>query len=151
MGTDDLAGIIEILGPHVKPGDLLASEFLDKRTIWEWPLSGTLIAADFVSTVASGFGVTNELCAMTPYEIPQAWATALQQAGFQAVRYRTRFDTGEKARGIAHFDHAGDAGVRAGEQSHAIDASVRSRLESEFGLKVAPRPLLGELDLAPPP
>jgi len=39
---------------------------------------------------ATGYGVTNELSTMTPYRYPQQWATALLEAGFRSLRYRTR-------------------------------------------------------------
>jgi hypothetical protein len=148
MGTDELVGIIEAVGPHLKPGDVVASAFLDDRSLWEWPLARSLNAANLVTRRAAGFGVTNELCDMTPYNVPQAWAGALQEAGYEAVRYRTRFDTGMIPRGLAHFGDAGDAGSRAGERNHVIDAEVRTRLETECGLKVAPPPWLRELDRA---
>jgi hypothetical protein len=52
---------------------------------------------------ATGYGVTNELSTMTPYRYPQQWATALLEAGFRSLRYRTRFDPGPGARGLAVF------------------------------------------------
>ena len=151
MGTDELVGIIEAVGPHLKPGDVIASEFLDARVLWEWPLGAALNAANLVTRSASGFGVTNELCSMTSYHVPRAWARALQGAGHEAVRYRTRFDTGATPRGVAHFGVSGDAGERAGEQSHKIADEVRARLADECSLKVAPPPSLSELEVASTP
>lgn len=42
---------------------------------------------------AARFGVTRELVTMVDYAIPQAWAAALQQEGFDGIRYASRFTT----------------------------------------------------------
>jgi hypothetical protein len=40
-------------------------------------------------------------------DIPKAWATALHEHGYDGIAYRTRFNTGDTATGVAIFDVCG--------------------------------------------
>ena len=144
-----MSGIIESIGHELGNG-VISSEYLDARRIFGWELAAALPVANLVSRRAVGFDVTNELSTMTPYGIPQAWARALHEAGHGGIRYRTRFDTGATARGIAHFGPAGPAHRPAGRPV-AIDQRLRQRLHDECGLRIVPPPRLDELEVAPDP
>ena len=91
-----------------------------------------------------GRGVTNELATMTPYTIPRARARALHAAECRAVSYRSRFDTGDSHRAVAHFGPAGLAGRRS-DSGVAIGPDLRVRLEEECGVVVAGPPSLDGL------
>jgi RES domain len=149
LGTDELSGIIESIGPEIESG-VVATEYLDARRLFGFKLSSELRAADLVSRRAVGKGVTNELSTMVPYEVPQEWAKKLDESGFSAIRYRTRFDTGATARGLAQFAKAGLA-RRAPGTGRQIDATLVRRLETECGVTVAPAPALAELEIADGP
>jgi hypothetical protein len=62
--------------------------------------------ADAQHAGAAGFGVTRELESMVPYAVPQAWARALDEAGFGGVRYGPRFTPGDSS-AVALFDGEG--------------------------------------------
>ncbi len=149
VGTDELAGILEVIGPELENG-VVAAEFLDARRLFSFTLSSPAKAADLPSRRAAGFGVTNELSTMTPYVVPCAWAEALHERRFAAIRYRTRFDTSEAARGVAHFGRSGEA-RRAPGKAIAVDAALRRRLEHECNIQVAPAPAMSDLEIAPDP
>lgn len=147
LGTDELVGVLESIGAEISNG-VIAQEFLDRRRLFQWTPPGPLRAADLVSRRAVGFNVTNELSTMTPYTVPQTWAGAFDGAGFAAVSYRTRFDTGATSRGVAHFGPAGTAGRKVGP-GKPIDDALRQRLERECGVVVAPPPSLSALTVVP--
>jgi hypothetical protein len=105
--------------------------------------------ADLASRKALGSGLTNELSTMMPYAIPRAWAQALDQS-FAGILYRTRFDKGEIARGVAHFGPQGLARRKCGA-GKVIDESLRERLESECGVVVAQAARSDHLVYAPDP
>jgi hypothetical protein len=149
LGTDELCGVLESIGTELGNG-VVSSEFLDARRLYRWRLPRALRLANLVSRRAVGFGVNNELSAVTPYDLPQQWAAALYAAGFEGIRYRTRFDTGASARGIAHFGNSGVA-ARPPGTGRPIGQELRDRLRKECGIRVVPPPELGDLEIAPDP
>jgi hypothetical protein len=146
---DELAGIIESIGPEIENG-VVSAEYLDSRKLFNFKLSSALRVADLVSRRAVGKGVTNELSTMVPYDIPRAWARKFDESGIAGVRYRTRFDTGSVARGLAEFGPAG-LGRRGSGRGRRIDEPLRRRLEEECGVVIAPVPSLSELEMAKDP
>ncbi|MDR1214717.1 MAG: RES family NAD+ phosphorylase [Propionibacteriaceae bacterium] len=62
--------------------------------------------AHLASAQAAGFGLTKELVTMSDYTVPQAWAQVFDRAGFQGLRYGSRFTTGP-ATAWALFGRAG--------------------------------------------
>jgi hypothetical protein len=64
--------------------------------------------ADVTAPDAVRHGVGAELQTMVDYRVPQAWARALDAAGFAGVRYSTRFTSDAAPNAWAVF---GDAGV----------------------------------------
>ncbi len=90
--------------------------------------------ADLLSRRAIGFGVTNELSTMVPYDTPRRWSAALRGSGFDGISYRTRFDTGPTSRGRALFGPAGLARHRIVVR-RSIDHEFRLRLTRDRLLK----------------
>ncbi len=106
-GTDEITGVLETIGPELI-GRTIARGFLDNRTVWGLAYDRPVFIADLTADEAVGFGVTNELSTMVPYGIPQLWADAFEQHGLDGISYRTRFNTGAEATGVALFVVAGD-------------------------------------------
>lgn len=70
--------------------------------------------ADLTDPAAERFGVTREISTITPYDLPQRWATALHEAGHRGLRYWPRFALGGEAMAVAQFGNAG-VGTRRGD------------------------------------
>lgn len=86
LGTDRLAGLLEVLGPEMSGGAVHVDD-LTARSLY--PLDPAQLPtpiANLAHRRATGYGVTNELSTMTPYRCPQQWATALLEAGFWGLR-----------------------------------------------------------------
>jgi hypothetical protein len=135
--------VLEAIGPELV-GGLVAADFLDQRRLYSWQPPAPLRTADLASRRAVGFGVSNELSSMTPYDVPQQWAEALD-GKFEGITYRTRFDTGPVARGVAHFGPAGFA-ERPSGRGRVIGEELRRRLLAECSVAVLAPPLADELD-----
>ena len=71
-------------------------------------------AADLTTRAAERFGVTREISTITPYDLPQRWATALHAASHRGIRYWPRFALGADDLAVAQFGGAG-AGTRRGD------------------------------------
>ncbi|MGK2316611.1 hypothetical protein ACSJLP_03845 [Gordonia rhizosphera NBRC 16068] len=70
--------------------------------------------------------MTRELCTMTPYEVPQQWATAL--AGIaEGICYETRFSTDPDATAVALFGAMGDPGWPPPGSRDSVGLSVAAR------------------------
>ncbi|MGH9917852.1 MAG: RES family NAD+ phosphorylase [Nitrososphaerales archaeon] len=146
LGTDELVGILESIGPELSNG-VVAITFLEQRKLFSWTPRNPLRTADLVSRRAAGFGATNELSTMRPYAVPRSWARAFEGAGFAGVTYRSRFDPGATPRAVAHFGPAGLA-KRSSGTGRAIGPDLCTRLESECGIAVARPPRLRDLTRA---
>ena len=145
VGTDAVLGLLETIGPHLA-GGVVSRRFLEERRIFSRRLSADLPVANLTSRRAAGFGVTNELATMTPYDVPRAWAAALYASGYAGIRYRTRFDVGPDARGLALFGDAGERDWRAQDDGPADARAVIERLQRECNVTVADRPRLDQLE-----
>lgn len=97
--------------------------------------------ADVTHSRSRRFGVTGEIHTTTDYEMTQAWAGALQRAGFDGIRYRVRHDPAQDLIGVALF---GPAGVYDDALVTAVRSPVPAPLIAEawdhFGIVVLPTP-----------
>lgn len=65
------------------------------------------LTADLTSKEVSSLGINAEIHAGLDYATPRAWAAALRNAGWRALRYALRGDPALKQRGLALFGTAG--------------------------------------------
>jgi hypothetical protein len=96
-----------------------------------------ILLADCTSSRSRGFGVTAEIHSMVDYAIPQRWAAALAEAGFDGIYYLLRHDPGQLFAGIALF---GPAGAPSWETppEEPIGLPVLEAVEHRFGIRVLP-------------
>lgn len=130
-GSDPITGVVEIIGPEMieRP---ISRTFLSDRTIWTLGYDRAMILADLSHESAVGFGATNELSTMVPYDIPQSWAEAFADEGLDGISYRTRFSTGKETTGIALFDEAGAKGWVALVYCRADDDEIVETLRERL-------------------
>lgn len=104
FSTDRIGGLLESLGMEMKGGAIHLNDLTSRKV---YGLESSLISsrhlANMHSPKAAGFGVTNEITSMTPYDVPQGWAAALYAADFEGIIYRTRFDVRSHTFGLALF------------------------------------------------
>ena len=150
LAADDLAALIEVLGPKMA-GGVVAAESLDARRLRSLRLPKPAIAADATSRRALAFGVTPELGTIVPYDLPQRWAAVLHAAGFGGIRWWPRHDPARSGAAFALFGRSGERTSWPKGRERAIDAELRDRLSSECGIRVARRPRADRLSFAPDP
>ncbi len=129
-GTDPVTGVLETVGPEMAERPITRT-FLAERIVWMLAYDRALVLADLCHDTAIGFGVTNELSTIVPYDVPRTWATVFADHGLDGISYRTRFSTGAAATGVALFDEAGDhdwvAEVYARADDDEMVAALRAR------------------------
>jgi hypothetical protein len=144
VAADPLAALIEIVGPESSSG-LVAADFLRQRRLLRLHVPRRIALADATSRQAGGFGVTLELCTVTPYDCPQAWAAKLRAAGSAGIVYWLRHDN-SRAEGFALFGPHGEADWPWDEdQPQSISPEMIGRLRQEFGIDVEEMPRLDQL------
>ena len=144
-GTNPVTGVLEMIGPelHRRP---ISREFLATRAIWVLGYDRSLNLADLQHPSATGFGVTNELATMVPYDVPQAWAEALAAEGLDGIAYRTRFVTDVEATGLALFDEAGSHEWVTQHYCRADDPEIVEEL-ADRGILVVDIPISSSMDI----
>lgn len=110
VAFDDRTAIRETVGEVLAVGGVVAAEFAAERVLSTLRIPARRRLADTCAESAADFGLTRELCTLTPYDVPRRWAAALA-GGFDGLRYQTRFTTGAGANAAALF---GAAGARDG-------------------------------------
>jgi len=144
-GSDPITGVVEIIGPEMieRP---ISRAFLAERMIWTLSYDRALVLADLIQETALGFGVTNELSTMVPYDVPQAWAEAFADENLDGISYRTRFSTGKQTTGIALFDEAGAHDWVALPYCRADDEEIVATLKNRL-IDVEDIPLSSSMDV----
>jgi len=152
LGIGQLAGLIEVLGPEIAGGSVHEEDLRSRSVFGLDPMLTTPYrVANLVDRRAAGFGVTNELSMMTPYDLPQQWASALFRAGLQGIQYRCRFDPGPIAAGLALFDRSGQNSKNWPTSGKRSAWSLRKRLFTEYGVRTIQTPSIRDLPAARPP
>lgn len=131
--ADDIAGALrERLGIVIRQGRVSSSDAHGTR-VTKFTTRGGQFAAVSVPEAAN-FEVTSELTSMTPYVVPQAWASAIERAAFDGIRYSPRFTPGPPtAWAIFGKSGAGSCGTQV-EILDGVSACA------EAGLQVLPNP-----------
>jgi hypothetical protein len=148
-----LGGLLESIGPEMADGAVHVSE-LTRRSVVS--LGGVHLhqfaLADLVHINAVGYQVTNALSDTADYVICQEWAVRFLGEKLDGVHYRTRFDTGPAAGGIAVFGTKGPNPYAWPAPARTVPATtLRRALERKCRLKVLDTPPLASLPNAPPP
>jgi hypothetical protein len=151
--TDALCGLLECVGqrrcleflPPLEPG------YLKQWTIHELEIKTKLQLANLTHRKAAGYGITNELSSMPRYRVPKQFAKVFDESRgprggrrFHGIRYRTRFDPGPQARGVALF---GDHGEQDWESKEIkVDDKIVAELQ-KIGIVVLPPPALADMEV----
>ncbi|HET6949247.1 MAG TPA: RES family NAD+ phosphorylase [Acidimicrobiales bacterium] len=140
LADDAIGALLEVLGPIV----VVSPGWAHRLRLWHLGLPDQCSAADTTVRAARGFGVTAELAAITPYDLPQRWAAAFVAAGHQGVRYRVRHDP-SGSRALALFGAAGERVRWPRGRGLPVDDDLLALLTKQTGVRVAPVPRLADL------
>lgn len=149
VAADQLDAILEILGPDLLPGGLAPASLLAGRHLRALRVPTPRKLANCLVQKA-GRWITAELSTLTPYAVPQAWASAFCRQGFDGVRYGSRHSPSRRSIVFALFGPAGERKWPAGGAIQ-IDASHRHRIRERYGITLFDTPFEDELAFAPDP
>lgn len=143
LAADELAALLELIGPDCE-GGAVSSDFLRIRRVRELKVPRDLGLSDLTSRRASGFGITAEIATLVPYELPQAWAARLRQAGAEGLIYWLRHDP-SRTEGFALFGPHGERVRWKKGRQRSISRELLARLKEECGIEVLDPPKASEL------
>ncbi len=135
----------EAIGPELSEFGYITAGFAGDRHVSRVRLPRARDVADLTAAGSADFGVTRELCTMTPYDIPHQWATALANVS-DGVHYETRFSTDPNATALALFDAMGDPGWPWPGRRESVGLAVAAR---RCGVEVRQPP--SSVTIVPPP
>lgn len=146
LATDELAAVLEVVGPDRSAGTI-TTELLSGRRLHKLRVPEKHSLADLTHRRAAGFGVTLEISSTPRYGLTRAWAKALSRAAHQGLFYFARHDPGA-GRSVALF---GASGTREdwdpGSQHDLQDPVLIGRLWRECRIRVAARPRKNEIPI----
>jgi hypothetical protein len=149
LATDVLSALLEVVGPD-RLGGAVSADFFASRALHRLQLPAERSLADLTTRRAAGFGVTLEVHSMVPYDLPQAWASALWQAGAEGLRYWVRHDPAAGG-GVALFGSGGEQKAWRRGRELPIGGQLTRQLERECGIAVVEIPRRSEVELVEPP
>jgi len=146
LASTPAAAVREVAGPDVVRRGWIEGDLLEGRVVSTLTLSHPVRAADVSARRATDYRISSELTTTGRYEITQAWARALRDAGFDALRHQLRFTPGSD-RGLALFGTAGrpDPGWPGGP-----DPASAAEWAESLGLDVVTAPSSAAVEIVPP-
>ncbi|MFF4909728.1 hypothetical protein ACFY2T_33265 [Streptomyces sp. NPDC001260] len=154
VGTDELSGILESLGPDWCAGEqaiVLISDLINERQVHSYKPPTTWHLANLCHRKAGGFRISNELSDMTPYDVPHEYAKLFDaikdktnRHRFHGIRFKSRFDTDLYPRAVALFGDEGEATWISAEVQDIGDDLIAQL--AEVGIWVDEPPAKDELD-----
>ena len=134
IAFDETSAIRETVGEALASLGVIAHDFAAERALSTLRVPGTHDLADTCAAAAAAFGLTRELCSMTPYDVPRVWAAAFD-VEFDGLRYQTRFTTGPAANAAAVFGPSGEMSWPVDPRPESFAAAAR-----RCGIAVQPLP-----------
>ncbi|MWV31679.1 RES domain-containing protein [Rathayibacter iranicus NCPPB 2253 = VKM Ac-1602] len=149
IADDVRTAVRESLGDRIVPDQVLtpaaAAHFRVSAVL---PPAGGAYAA-VTSVTADEHGVTRELTTMTDYTITQEWSAVLHAAGFDGIRYSSRYTSASGPNAWALFGRQGRNDELQVDQSKEIDGITAC---AQAGVRVLDSPpLRRSVTVLPPP
>lgn len=146
LASDDLAALLEAVGPELLPGGLAPASLLEGRQLRLLSVPGPRRLANTLAGRAARW-VTSEIGTITPYGSPQAWARAFRSHGLEGIRYSVRHSTSHRHWSVALFGRTGEEAWRRGRRI-PIGPDHRTRLLSAHGVRLFEPPASDEVVFA---
>ncbi|SFA45007.1 RES domain-containing protein [Rhodococcoides kroppenstedtii] len=145
LAYDEVTAIRETVGAPLAASGVISAEFAAERQLSALAVPHGHHLADTSSAEAANYGITRELVSMTPYAVPQEWASTFD-ATFDGLQYQTRFTTGPTPNAVALFSGAGESPWPVDLDPEPLTTAAR-----RHGIAVASAPRSVRVVLPPTP
>ncbi|MDQ6752792.1 MAG: RES family NAD+ phosphorylase [Actinomycetota bacterium] len=127
--------------------NVLDPAFLASFEVYELRLPARVSLADTSSAEAVRFGINREISTIEQYRLTCQWAEAFDMAGFDGIRYASRFTSSAAGNAVAVFGQQGNAEWPHVRKLSGVEAARRAGMDS----MIAVPPLSKTATMARPP
>jgi len=124
-GTEAAAALWERFGPDYHDLGFVPQDAIERTSVTFVEPDTDIRVADLQGPTAPSLGVTSELATTSDYEMTRAWAEAIWQAGWNAVKAASRFAPEHSI--VALFGPAGQTECAPGSHGNAGSSITLAR------------------------
>jgi hypothetical protein len=137
LAEEPIGAFIEKFGRLLRPGGVIPEPLVDAQRLTKLrpPKAEVVDLTD--PTVLGLVGLTAEIHSTPDYNLTQGWALALQEAGYDGIRYKARHDPRGELASIALFGSGKPP--RSSGTATAIPVDLIHQASATFAITVLPR------------
>jgi hypothetical protein len=137
LAEESIGAFIEKFGRLLRPGGVIPEPLVDAQRLSRLrpPKANVVDLTD--PTVLGLIGLTAAIHSTTDFNLTQGWALALQEAGYDGIRYKARHDPRGQLVSIALFGSSKPP--RSAAETTAIPVDLIHEASTTFAITVLPR------------
>jgi hypothetical protein len=137
LAETPIGAFVEKFGRLLRPGGVIPEPLIDAQRLSKLrpPKANVVDLTD--PSVLGLIGLTAEIHSTTNYDLTQAWALALREAGYDGIRYKARHDPRGELVSIALF--APGKPPRSAGKTTTIPVDLIHEASATFAITVLPR------------
>lgn len=137
LAQEPIGAFVEKFGRLLRPGGVIPEPLVDAQRLSKLRPPKAKVVDLTDPSVLGLIGLTAEVHSTTDYKLTQDWARALQEAGYDGIRYKARHDPRGQLVSIALFGKGKPPRSAAGTTPIPID--LVHEASTTFAITVLPR------------
>jgi hypothetical protein len=137
LAEEPIGAFVEKFGRLLRPGGVIPEPLVDAQRLSKLRPPKAKVVDLTDPSVLGLVGLTAEIHSTTDYDLTQGWALALQEAGYDGIRYRARHDPRGQLASIALFGSVDSP--RRTPKATTIPIDLIHEAAATFAITVLPR------------
>lgn len=137
LAEEPIGAFVEKFGRLLRPGGVIPEPMVDAQRLSRLRPPNANVVDLTDPTVLGLIGLTAEIHSTSDYNLTQGWALALQEAGYDGIRYKARHDPRGQLVSIALF--GSNKPPRSGAKTTAVPVDLIHEASATFAITVLPR------------
>ena len=137
LSEEPIGAFVEKFGRLLRPGGVIPEPLVDAQRLSRLRPPRVNVVDLTDSRVLGLVGLTAEIHSTTDYNLTQGWALALQEAGYDGIRYKARHDPRGQLVSIALFGSGKPP--RSAARTTAVPVDLIHEASATFAITVLPR------------
>jgi hypothetical protein len=137
LAEEPIGAFVEKFGRLLRPGGVIPESLVDAQRLSRLRPPEAKVVDLTDPTVLGLIGLTAEVHSTTDYNLTQGWALALQEAGYDGIRYKARHDPRGQLLSIALF--GSDKPPRSSAKTTSVPVDLIHEASTTFAITVLPR------------
>jgi hypothetical protein len=137
LAEEPIGAFVEKFGRLLRPGGVIPEPLVDAQRLSRLrpPKANVVDLTD--PTVLGLIGLTAEIHSTSDYNLTQGWALALQEAGYDGIRYKARHDPRGELVSVALFGQG--KRPRSAAKTTTVPVDLIHEASTTFAITVLPR------------